>query len=257
MSEASMADRGDGGVRSIVRAAEVLALFDARHPDRSIREIVELTGLPKTTAVRILATLQSRGLVAVRSDGSYALGAGFLRWVRLSQSIWEVNASTRSVMRALVDACGETVNVYVRQDLDRISIAQEEGTATVRSVVDVGVPMPLSAGAAAKVLLGGTPDHVIDGLAAADPDVDPAALRAEVASVRKVGHAVTHGEREFGASAVAVPILNRDGRPIAALSVSGPSSRFTPERTEMYIREVAAAAEKISTEGLGSVEAFL
>jgi DNA-binding IclR family transcriptional regulator len=247
----------DGSVRSIARAMDVLSLFDAHHPVRELRDIVDLTGLPKTTVVRILATLAARGMVSARSDGRYGLGAAFLRWVRLSQAIWDVSADTRQLMRELVERCGETVNIYVRLDTYRVSIAQEEGTATVRSVVEVGVEMPLTAGATAKVLLGGAPEAVIDELARSAGHSDSTSFKAEIETASRSGYAVTHGERELGASAVAAPIYNQEGRVIAAVSVSGPTPRFTEERVRMYVEEVTRAAEKITAVGLGSVEAFL
>jgi DNA-binding IclR family transcriptional regulator len=249
--------KADGGVRSILRAIDVLALFDAAHPSRALREIVTATGLPKTTTVRLLGTLESRGLVVRRGEATYAPGAALLRWVRLAQTVWEVNAATHEVMRHLVAECGETVNIYVRHDLDRISIAQEEGTATVRSVVEVGAPMPLSRGATAKVLLGNAPDSVINDLAAGDDSLDVDGLRRQVAAVLETGYGVTHGERELGASAVAAPVRHSDGRVIAALSVSGPTSRFTADRIPRYVDAVTAAARSISDRGLGPVEAFL
>jgi DNA-binding IclR family transcriptional regulator len=207
--------------------------------------------------VRVLGTLESRGLVARRGEVTYAPGAALLRWVRLAASVWEVNTETRDVMRGLVDDCGETVNIYVRQDLDRISIAQEEGTATVRSVVEVGTAMPLSRGATAKVLLGGAPDTVVDELVSRDDTLNADGLRRQVAAVLETGYGVTHGERELGASAVAAPIRRSDGRVIAALSVSGPTSRFTADRIPGYVDAVTAAARRISDHGLGAVEAFL
>lgn len=252
-----MDPKNDGGVRSIIRAIDVLTLLDAQHPTRTLREIVEATGLPKTTTVRLLGTLESRGLVVRRGEVTYAPGAALLRWVRLAQSVWEVNAHTREVMHRLVGECGETVNVYIRQDLDRISIAQEEGTATVRSVVEVGTAMPLTHGATAKVLLGGAPDSLIDELAALHESLDPEGLRRQVAAVLETGYGVTHGERELGASAVAAPILHSDGRLIAALSVSGPTSRFTADRLPRYVDAVTVAARSISHDGLGTVDAFL
>ncbi|MFC7446597.1 IclR family transcriptional regulator [Rhodococcus daqingensis] len=247
----------DGGVRSIARAVDVLRLFDVDHPSRTLREIVALTDLPKTTAVRVLATLDGLGLIVDRRDSSYSPGAGFLRWVDLARSLWEVGADARRVMARLVDACGETVNVYVRQNLSRVSIAQVEGTATVRSVVRTGVPYPLETGAAAKVLLGGAPEAVLRQLSERRPDLDADSLRRDVAAIRAAGYAVTHGDRELGASAVAAPILSADGRVLAALSVGGPTSRFTADRVGRYVEAVTGAAAEISSVGLGSVEAFL
>lgn len=256
-SERYSATAIDNGVRSVSRAVDLLSLFDADHPVRTLREFVELTGLPKTTVVRLIGSLEAHGLIARREESMYSVGAVFLRWVSLSRSMWEVSVETRRIMSRLVDTCGETVNIYIRQDLNRICIAQVEGTATVRSVVGVGVPYVLSAGATAMILLGGCPDSVLRQLAKRDESLTLEALRSEVAGVREAGYAVTHGQRELGASAVAAPILGSDGRILAALSASGPTSRFTADRVGTYVEAVTAAAGEISAAGLGSVEAFL
>lgn len=249
--------RADGGVRSIARAVDVLQLFDVEHPTRTLREIVALTALPKTTVVRMLATLESLGLIVDQHDSTFSLGAGFLRWVDLANSLWTVGPDVRRIMTGLVDECGETVNIYIRQNLGRVSILQVEGTTTVRSVVATGVPYSLESGAAAKVLLSGAPESVISALLERRPAREREELVGAVASITDAGYAVTHGERELGASAVAAPIVSREGRVVAALSMSGPTSRFTPDRVGKYVDAITAAAAEISNVGLGSVEAFL
>jgi DNA-binding IclR family transcriptional regulator len=247
---------GDSSVRSVARTLDLLNLFDHHRPFLTLREIVERSGLPKTTVVRLLANLQSRALVSVRADGTYTLGAGMLRWVRMAAALWEVNQPTIASMRRLVDVCGETVNIYVRQDVTRMSIAQEQGTHTVRNVVDVGVPMPLWGGSAAKVLLIGAP-HVIDELQRIKPNLDTARLQADVEEAGRAGFAVSHGEREDGASAVSAPIVAADGRVLAALCISGPSSRLTGDRLDAAINAAVETAKEISVIGLGGVEELL
>ncbi|UYP17923.1 IclR family transcriptional regulator [Rhodococcus sp. Z13] len=245
----------DGGVRSVARAFDLLNGFDAEHPVRTLRELVELSGLPKSTVVRLLGTLTSQGLVANRGDSTtYSVGPAFLRWVALADAMWEVGAEARQLMTDLRDRCGETVNIYIRQDLHRVSIAQVEGTTTVRSVVQVGERYPLVAGAAGRILLGGCPDEVLDTLAEQEGATD---LRNGAAGAREVGYAITHGDRELGASAVAAPIVSADGRVLAALSISGPTSRFTADRVARYVDAVTDTARQISAVGLGTVEAFL
>lgn len=247
----------DTGVRSISRAVVVLELFDNEHPHRTLREIVSLTGLPKTTVVRLLRTLEALHLITDRGESSYGPGPGFLRWVDLARSLWDVRGEVRRTLAELVDACGETVNIYVRRDLSRISIAQVEGNTTVRSVVEVGVPYSLVTGASAKVLLGSAPDSMLDELLRRHPELETAGLRSETLSIAEAGYAVTHGERELGASAVAAPIHAPDGRVIAAVSASGPTSRFTADRVGHLVDHVTSAAARIDELGLGSVEAFL
>lgn len=243
-------------VRSVARAFDLLELFDHHRPFLQLREVVEFSGLPKTTVVRLLADLTERGVVAVTPDGRYTIGAALLGWVRMSSALWQVDERTRDVMRKLVGDHGESVNVYVRQDLSRVSIAQEEGRATVRTIVEVGRPMPLHLGASSYVLLTGSPE-LIDRLAAARPGIDPTRLRRRVEVAARDGFAASDSDREVGAAAVAAPIAGRDGRVIAALSMSGPSSRFTGERLEAGRRAVIRAARAISAQGMGNVEGLL
>lgn len=244
-------------MRSVARAFDLLELFDHRRPRLRLKEIAELTGLPKTTVVRLLADLVERGVVAISQDGHYTVGATLLGWVRLSATLWRVDEHTTEVMRELVHRHGETVNVYVRQDLTRVSIAQEEGTATVRNVVEVGRPMPLTAGAASYVLLAADPE-VVDQLVAADPELDGGQLRERVAGAARDGYAISDGDREIGAAAAAVAVHSRrDGRVLAALSMSGPSSRFTGERLEAGLAGLRAAARTVSEAGMGHVEGLL
>lgn len=239
------------------RAVAILATFDAAHTTRSLREIVESTDLPKTTVVRLLDTLRAEGLVAGVGETSYIPGPVLLRWVRLADVVWEISTQAREVMRRLVDETGETANLYVRRDDCRVAIAQEAGTATVRSVVDVGRPMPIEAGATAKVLLGALePAAVAELLPSLSADALDA-LQRQIVMTRETGYAVTHGERELGASAVAAPILDPHGRIIAAVSISGPTSRFTADHVPGYVEAVTRASREITTVRLGTVEALL
>ncbi|MGP3927828.1 IclR family transcriptional regulator [Streptomyces sp. 8N616] len=250
-------DRGDAGVRSVTRTIDLLELFDVEHPARTVRELAEATGLPKTTVVRLVATLVQRDVLAQRPDGSLTLGAGFLRWARVAGSVWELPEQAQEVMRALAEDTGETVNLYVRQGMSRFVVAQHESTATVRNVVPVGTRMPLWAGAAGKVLLAGSPDLVKEAAAASPYGPEAAdSLRAAAEAAAELGYAVTHGEREFGASGVAAPVTNGSGRIVAALALGGPTSRFTAERVTGFITAVTEAARRLSNIGLPGLEAL-
>jgi len=245
----------DNSVRSVGRTFELLAVFDATHPFPTLRDLVERSGLPKTTVVRLLSTLEQRVLVTAREDGRYSLGPAFLPWVRVAESLWDVNEATRRIMQALVDDIGETVNVYVRQGTSRMSIAQQEGTHTVRNVIEVGKPMPLWGGSASTILLAAAPDIIEEVAKFGKTEEGP--LRERVQAAADAGYAVSVGERELGATAISAPIRNSNGRLLAALSMSGPSTRFTDDLLKRGIGAITDAAKTISTVGLGSAEALL
>ena len=244
----NMASSGgvDLGVRSVTRVVDLLELFDNANPTRSLRELVEGTALPKTTVVRLVATLCARGVLTPRSDGSYSLGPELLRWARLAGSTWQPPEEVLELMRELSSDTGETANLYIRQGIHRVVVAQCESTSTVRSVIPVGVPYPLWAGAAGKILLFDEP-NLIDDVVAESPYGPEfgSELKSKIEGARIRGFVVVHGERELGSSGLSCPIRGAKGTVVAALTLGGPTGRFTEERMPRYIEATKTTAAKI------------
>jgi DNA-binding IclR family transcriptional regulator len=242
----------DAGVRSVVRALDLLALLDDERP-WSIADLTRASSLPKTTVLRLVATLEHRGLLWTRPDRRVCLGAGLLRWARAAENAWRLPEPAREIMRGLAASCRETVNVYVRQGTARVCIAQQEGPQSIRHVVRVGDALPLWAGAASKVLLADAPAELLDHVAALSPQGPglASALRAGARAARRRGYAVSHGERETGASGLAAPIVDHHGNVIAALALGGPTPRFTARDVARFAPAVVGAARQVSGLGVG------
>lgn len=243
-------------VRTIERAFDILGVFDRDRPRLTLKEIVTLTDLPKTTVVRLLNDLENRAIVYFDSEGRYTVGAALITWAQVADELWDVNQATGQDMVALVGEFGETVNVYVRQALTRVSIRQVEGRHTVRNVVPVGEPLPMDGGASATVLLSQAPE-LVTRLLAANPHIDPDRLRSRLAFLEEHGYAESDGDREVGAAAIAAPLHASDGRPIAALSMSGPSSRFDKAARDVAGPRLVEVARSIDAHGLGVVEGLV
>lgn len=241
---------GSGGVRSVQRAVEIMSLLSEQHPAITIREVVDATGLPKTTVLRIVQTLDHNGLLSATPSG-YMAGPGLWRWAHLAKASWEAPAETHALMRDLADRQKETVNIYVVHRLSRVCVVQEESPMPLRHVVKVGDELPLWAGASSKVLLQTAPDVVLEQVAAASPfgTEHTGTLRSWIADAREQGFAASHGEREVGLSAVAVPVMGKLDDVVAALSLSGPTSRFTDDRISEFATELRAAAAKLTDRG--------
>ena len=207
--------------------------------------------LPKTTVLRLVQTLQQAGMIQPTEGGRYVLGLGFLRWVRLAARSWALPPDIGKILTELAQRCEETVNVYVRHDIRRVCIAQHEGPSTLRHVVAVGDQLPLWGGAASKVLLADAPQPLLRRIARESPlgENHLTTLQQWVAAAAGAGHAVSHGERELGASSVAVPLRDRDGSVVAALTVGGPTARFTPERVATFLIDLVATAEVLKRRG--------
>lgn len=218
-----MEPNDDGAVRSVLRAFDLLALFTEQRRTWAVKDLVAASGLAKTTVLRLVATCEQRGLLWTRPDGRITVGPGMLRWAQLANTAWQLPEPVRQVLRELARDCGETVNLYVRTPAALVCVAQQEGPRALRHVARVGDELPLGRGAAGRVLATGA-----------------------------AGTAVCHGEPEAGASGVAAQVLDADGRVLAALVITGPTPRFTGERTGPLEAAVREASRRISRIGFGA-----
>jgi DNA-binding IclR family transcriptional regulator len=238
------------GVRSIQRALDILSLLTEERPLLAIRDIVAATGLAKTTVIRIVQTLEQTGLLWATNSG-YMAGPGLWRWAHLARQSWELPPETQRLMRELAVRERETVNLYVVRDTVRVCIAQQESPQPLRHVVRVGDELPLWAGASAKVLLRNAPPALLGRIARSSPwgEGHTGRMQEWIDQAAVQGFAVSHGEREEGLSAVAVPLEGRSGSVVAALTLSGPTVRFTDERVAKFTAALLAAATRMNERG--------
>jgi DNA-binding IclR family transcriptional regulator len=244
-------EASDGhGVRSIQRALDILSLLTEERPLIAVRDIVAATGLAKTTVIRIVQTLEQSGLLWATNAG-YMAGPGLWRWAYLARRGWELPPETQRLMRELAARERETVNFYVARDIVRVCIAQQESPQALRHVVRVGDELPLWAGASAKVLLRNASPALLERVAKSSPfgEGHVERMRTWVDEAAERGYAVSHGERDEGLSAVAVPILGRSGTVVAALTLSGPTVRFTDDRVATFAEALLAAAAQMNERG--------
>jgi DNA-binding IclR family transcriptional regulator len=238
-------------VRSVQRALDILSLLTEERPVVSVRDIVEATGLAKTTVIRLVQTLEQNGLLWA-TPGGYLAGPGLWRWAHLARSSWELPPETRRLMRDLGARRRETVNLYMLRDVHRVCVAQQESPQPLRHVVHVGDELPLWAGASSKVLLRDAPESLLTRVARGSPygEGHVGRLTEWIEETAHRGWAVSHGEREDGLSAVAVPVLGRSGAVVAALSLSGPTVRFPDDLVDRLAADLREAARHMAERGL-------
>jgi IclR family acetate operon transcriptional repressor len=243
-----------GSARAAERTLDLLLAFLREGRPLGISELSRAVRLPKATVHRLVTVLVGRGFLSrdpVSAHyrlglNAFRLGAGFL-----SQT--HVREAALPVIHALARETGETVNLNIVIDRQRVCIEKVESTHDIRHAVELGRPMPLYAGASGKVLLAHLPEPEIEAVLAGGLSrltdrtvVEPARLRRALAEIRRRGVAVTRDERVEGASAVSAPVRDVSGRVVAGLTISGPTYRFTPERVRRFTRLVIEGARAIS-----------
>ncbi|MBW4085108.1 IclR family transcriptional regulator C-terminal domain-containing protein [Paenibacillus sp. S150] len=224
-------------VRAVERALDILLCF-TQESDLSLTEISSKISLHKSTVHRLLTTLEEKGfLLRNEATEKYRLGIRIWELSTHLPTLDEPAALLLPAMERLRDRLGETVSLYLRDDLERVRIQAVQSRQAIRRVAQIGARLPLSVGASSKVLAAYAP-HEVQARLLADPNwpeaVDRSTYLEQLQDITRRGYATSFEEREPGAAAVAVPIVGRSGKVVAALSLSGPVSRLSRETLEDY-----------------------
>jgi DNA-binding IclR family transcriptional regulator len=194
-----------------------------------VSAIAEQLGLHRSTASRLISTLLARGFLERAGGEGLRLGAEAIRLGTIAIAGSELMAIAAPVIEALAEQTGEAVTLAVASGGQVVSVAEAAGKHFVSSRDWIGVATPAHCTADGKVLLAfGALAPVTGQLQALTPTtiVDATALEQELATVRRLGWATSHGELESGLNGVAVPVYGGE-QCVAALCISGPEYRFT------------------------------
>jgi DNA-binding IclR family transcriptional regulator len=236
-------------IQSIDRAVELLeAIAGAPEPETG-PALADASGLNRSTAWRILATLEHHGLVERDPDSNrYSLGFAVLKLAAAAGHEPLVRLA-HPVLRRLADATGETVNVAVARRLELV-YADQVQARHVMAPNWLGHTVPLHATSTGKAFLAALPSEELDALLRAPLErftdttiTDPDALRGELERVRDHGYAVSHGELEPALWGVSAAARDAAGRPAAVVSVWGADARVRERLDELGERASAAARE--------------
>jgi DNA-binding IclR family transcriptional regulator len=206
------------GVGVLDKAMAVLAALEAG--PKPLAGVVADTGLSRATAHRLAVALEAHGLVRRDAEGRFSLG---LRLIGLGHAAAEALPgwlNARPALEWLRAETGESVQLFVRDGEERVCVESLEAPHELRTIVPVGARLPLDRGSGGRALRG------------------PAAAAANwVESV---------AERQPGVASVSAPVLDPDGRVVAAVSVSGPIDRISRTPGKRYGDAVVEAAARIS-----------
>jgi DNA-binding IclR family transcriptional regulator len=242
-------------VEVLNKAFDILTVFRPESPVLTLKQIVSLTGLPKTTAFRILATLIDRQFCEYDpKTEQYSLGFAFLRFSDIRRRQMNVHSEALPVMREMRNKINETIILSIRTGDFRIHVDFVESLHPMRRMAELGVQAPLYAGAASKVLLAGLgPEELKSYLdrtnlesfqAATITDKDE--LARELQRIRSQGYAESRGELFTGGGALAAPVRDHSGTTVAVIDVLTPEDRYTPEHRARCIEHLLEGTAAIS-----------
>jgi DNA-binding IclR family transcriptional regulator len=244
-------------IQAVDQALDLLEQFHDEVDELGVTELSKRLKLHKNNVFRLLATLESRGYIEQnRVTENYRLG---LKTLQLGQTFIRqmgLLRQARPVLEWLVEQCNETSYVAILKDLHIVYLDVVETNLTVRVVPRVGARLPAYCTAAGKVQLAYMTDEELDNYFpgrelkgyTANTITDRDTLKKQLQLVAERGYAIDNEELDPGVRCVSAPIRDYTRRIVGAVSISGPSMRFTDERLEKeLIPLVVKAGDEIST----------
>lgn len=250
-----MASLGDDyQVQPVLKALQVLDYVVQQGRDVTLTETVRELGLPKTTVFRYLQTLSAAHMLEydLKRD-RYRSGPRFRELAGIDRQRHELKSLAHPEMCDLLERFNETVNLAIRDDHDVVYLDLAEPARPSKAQVRVGHRHPVHSTSLGKAILAFLPEG--DGAAIWDGAFEPLTmhtltdagrLRRQIQDVRRSGYAMDVGENEDGYICVGVPILDRVGYPVAAMSISAPQSRMRPDTAAQAAEHLRGAAGRIS-----------
>ncbi|MBV9050130.1 MAG: IclR family transcriptional regulator [Solirubrobacterales bacterium] len=224
------------GTAAVDRSADLLVRVLESEQPVALAELASMTGIPKSTASRLLSALERRGLVEQDGErGRMRPGPAILRVAERSMLERNVVELARPALEALAECSGETINLAVPSPGGVEHLAQVDSRHFLGAGQWVGRLVEYHCTAVGKVFLayGRAPLPTAALTRYTNQTItDPDLLGTELEAVRRRGWATAIDELEEGLAAIAVPVTGARGDVVAALSVSGPSLRMTPERND-------------------------
>jgi IclR family acetate operon transcriptional repressor len=238
-------------IESVDNALRILQMVRDSGQIRVSDAAAEL-GIARSTAHRLLAMLVYRDFAVQAEDRSYRPGPAIAAQPLRGEPTQRLRQVMRPHMEVLCDQVAETVNLVVRLGTQTRFLHTVESAQVLRVTDRQGTILPAWKTSGGKALLAELPDAQLTALLRGANGRPPEGMTAaerrslvnELRRVRDQGYAENIEESESGVCAIGVCVRDKAGEPVAALSVSAPSVRYTPDRSRVFLRELRTAVAR-------------
>jgi DNA-binding IclR family transcriptional regulator len=244
-------NRRTSGAESPRQVLTMLLAFSERRPSLSAGEMAREVGVPLSTAYRYISLLREVGLLQEGPRSTYSVTQRVIPLARAAQAANSLDAICQPVLERLSSTTGEASLIVRRVGHTAMCVALAEANHPIRLSFEIGRPMPLHGGAAAKILLAGLSEkesaRYLNTAAAGDDALAGRreALERELEEIRRAGWAQSSGEVDRGIWAAAAAI--REGkRIVAALTIACLAHSVDGGRQQEILRLVREAAGDIN-----------
>jgi len=251
-----MISKRDYYIKSVIKTLNILNLFSDSRYELSISEINKKLDLGISTTYRLLGTLKYKNYIEQNPQNlKYKLGCEFLNKTFLVSNE-EANIIKRSMpyLEKLRDFTKESISLAVLDGKDIVYIVKADSHEILRTNIEIGKKFPAYKTALGKILLAHLSskqfNHLFDKdkLVITDPffDLNFFEFKKYLEKTKEKGIAFDDEEATPNIRCMAAPIVGENGEVSTAISISGPTVRFTLEKIDLWKRELVKVARKIS-----------
>jgi IclR family KDG regulon transcriptional repressor len=239
-------------LQSLQKAIRVLNAFK-KNPELGVTEISKMLSLNKSNVHNILSTFESMGYMEQNKQSQkYRLSFGILELSYALLSRIGIRNVAYPYMKQLASTTGEHIYLAIPYGSQALYLEAASPAHLTYERSLSGETAPLYCTGIGKVMLAHIPEenlyrHLPESLIAYTEHTitDREALKKELQIIRQQGYSVDNMEHEFGIMCVGVPVLDERGLPLAGISISGPSLRFSQEKLPEYARMLRQLLEKL------------
>ena len=245
-------------IKSIDKALDLLEFLSVNEQEIGITEISKKLHMGLSTVYRILTTLKSRGYVIQNQQTTkYRLGIKLFGLGYAVKSTKRLVEITKPYLKQLSQSTNETANLAILEGKEVIYIAKIESPEILTTNIKIGTRLPAHCTSLGKVLLASISNREFESLykndeplpsLTSDSITSLEGLKKHLKKVKIQGYAVDREEYKIGINCVSVPIFSRNGEVIAAISITGPASRFTIDEIKEVKDELMNVSKEISNQ---------
>ena len=252
-------------ITSVTKALKILNIISQAKEGLTTTEISGAMGQSVSATYHILNTLRSEGFIRQdKISKKYYLGYALLTIAERAKEQTSLKTLSGDVLRRLTEETQETSNLVILNGSEIEYIEQWESDQLLKMFTKIGAKVPYSCTGGGKAIAAFLPQEERERLIANtiftkftdNTCVTRERLETELEKIKDQGYATDAEERELGVTCIAAPVLDGEGYPIAAVSISGPASRFLYKGIDVLAISVKTAAKEISGRLLPSPQAL-
>ncbi|HET8596931.1 MAG TPA: IclR family transcriptional regulator [Castellaniella sp.] len=237
---------------TLIKGLQVIELLAHSSTPMSLTEIARALGLTKSNVHRLLAALSDSDYV-IRDPDQGGYTASIRLWELGSAVLSKLDLRTHAAhrMESLAEQTGESVHLSIQDRDEVVYVHKVDSPNPIRAYSQIGGRAPIHCVATGKAMLAfKSRESLLWSTRHLQAHTEatitrPEAMLAEAERIRRQGYAVNAGEWREGVHGVGVPIFDGTGQVIAAIGLSGPKDRFTPEHIEECADLLKHAAQDI------------